>query len=83
MPHQQFSAKERDNESGLDYFLARYYSGAQGRFTSPDPGPYKLEDPRTFNRYAYVNNNPLKYIVPSGKEAQYVIDEKRRRSLFT
>ena len=33
---QQFSGKERDNETGLDYFGARYYSSAQGRFTSPD-----------------------------------------------
>jgi RHS repeat-associated protein len=34
---QQFTSKERDNETGLDYFGARYYSSAQGRFTSPDP----------------------------------------------
>ena len=59
---QKFTGKERDAElasstmQGLDYFGARYFSGAQGRFTSPDPGPYKLEDPQTFNRYAYVNN---------------------------
>ena len=32
---QKFTGKERDNESGLDFFEARYYSGAQGRFTSP------------------------------------------------
>jgi len=33
---QKFTSKERDNETGLDYFLARYYSSTQGRFTSPD-----------------------------------------------
>jgi len=33
----QFTSKERDNETGLDYFGARYYSSTQGRFTSPDP----------------------------------------------
>ncbi|MGH9931723.1 MAG: RHS repeat-associated core domain-containing protein, partial [Pyrinomonadaceae bacterium] len=33
---QKFTQKERDNETGLDYFLARYYSSTQGRFTSPD-----------------------------------------------
>ena len=33
---QQFTSKERDGETGLDYFLARYYSSTQGRFTSPD-----------------------------------------------
>ncbi len=74
----RISGKERDVETGLDYFGARYYSGPQGRFTSPDLGAYKLEDPQTFNRYAYVNNNPLKYIDPTGKEAEYVIDEKKK-----
>ncbi len=42
---QKFTQKERDNETGLDYFLARYYSSTQGRFTSPDEftgGPDEL-----------------------------------------
>jgi RHS repeat-associated protein len=42
---QKFTLKERDNETGLDYFLARYYSNMQGRFTSPDEftgGPTEL-----------------------------------------
>ena len=34
---QKFTGKERDQETGLDYFIARYDSSAQGRFTSPDP----------------------------------------------
>jgi RHS repeat-associated protein len=37
---EKFTSKERDAESGLDYFGARYFSGAQGRFTSPDPLPW-------------------------------------------
>jgi RHS repeat-associated protein len=44
---QKFTSKERDIETGLDYFLARYYSSAQGRFTSPDEftgGPDELFD---------------------------------------
>ncbi len=43
--NQKFTQKERDNETGLDYFLARYYSSTQGRFTSPDEfsgGPTEL-----------------------------------------
>ena len=51
---------------GLDYFGARYYSAAQGRFTTPDwlelPNrvPYAdLSDPQTLNLYAYVRNSPL------------------------
>jgi RHS repeat-associated protein len=62
------SGKERDGESGLDYFLARYYSGAQGRFTSPDPenaGAFP-DDPQSWNAYAYARNNPLKYTDPMG-----------------
>src|SRR6185369_14738756 len=42
---QQFAEKERDFETGLDYFEARYYSSTQGRFTSPDEfkgGPQEL-----------------------------------------
>ncbi len=42
---QKFTSKERDTETGLDYFIARYYSSTQGRFTSPDEfkgGPEEL-----------------------------------------
>ncbi|MGD0500206.1 MAG: RHS repeat-associated core domain-containing protein [Bryobacteraceae bacterium] len=53
---------------GLDYFGARYFSGAQGRFTSPDPllASARLEDPQTWNRYAYARNNPLRFTDPEG-----------------
>jgi RHS repeat-associated protein len=61
-----FTGKERDSESGNDYFGARYYSSTMGRFMSPDwsakvtPVPYaKLGDPQTLNLYAYVGYNPL------------------------
>ena len=33
----EFTGEERDAETGLDYFGARYFTGAQGRFTTPDP----------------------------------------------
>ena len=45
MNYSFLTQKERDNETGLDYFLARYYSSTQGRFTSPDEfsgGPDEL-----------------------------------------
>ena len=62
------TGKERDAETGLDYFGARYYSGAQGRFTSPDPllSSGRPDDPQSWNRYAYVGNNPLRFIDPLG-----------------
>jgi RHS repeat-associated protein len=65
---QKFTQKERDNESGLDYFLARYYSSAQGRFTSPDePLTDQWQgDPQSWNLYVYVRNNPLLFTDPTG-----------------
>lgn len=57
---QKFTQKERDNETGLDYFIARYYASAQGRFTSADNVAYsKAVDPQTWNQYAYCRNGPL------------------------
>jgi hypothetical protein len=52
----------------LDYFVARYYSAAQGRFTSPDPllTSGRIENPQTWNRYNYVLANPLKFSDPLG-----------------
>lgn len=64
----QFTGKERDAETGLDYFGARYFSAAQGRFTSPDrPFADQIpEDPQSWNLYVYVRNNPLRYTDPTG-----------------
>jgi RHS repeat-associated protein len=64
----KFTGKERDAETGLDYFGARYFSGAQGRFTSPDPENLGsiLGDPQSWNGYAYGRNNPLKFTDPFG-----------------
>jgi RHS repeat-associated protein len=66
----QFTGKERDAETGLDYFGARYFSGAQGRFTSPDPlmASARTSEPQSWNRYAYAFNNPLKYTDPNGMD---------------
>ena len=68
---QKFTGKERDAETGLDFFESRYFSSAQGRFTSPDVmmgKPEWLVDPQRWNRCAYVRNNPLKYIDPNGED---------------
>jgi RHS repeat-associated protein len=60
--------KERDAETGLDYFGARYFSAAQGRFASPDPllNSGRPWEPQSWNRYAYVLNNPLRFTDPIG-----------------
>ncbi len=70
---QKFTLKERDNETGLDYFLARYHSSTQGRFTSPD-APFAdqfANNPQSWNLYAYVRNNPLVMVDPTGRFGDY------------
>jgi len=82
----KFTGKERDTETGLDYFGARYDASNLGRFMSPDeftggpvsaygppdpapPGalPYAdITNPQSLNKYAYVYNNPLRYVDPTG-----------------
>jgi RHS repeat-associated protein len=65
---QKFTGYERDDETGLDYAQARYYSSLIGRFTSPDPllSSGKPLQPQSWNRYSYVLNNPLKFVDPKG-----------------
>jgi RHS repeat-associated protein len=65
---QKFTAHERDTETGLDYMKARYYQSLQGRFTSADPLLASGENrrPQSWNRYAYVLNNPLRLLDPTG-----------------
>ena len=78
-PTVRFTGKERDAETGLDYFGARYFSGAQGRFTSTDPlnvpnlqrlhpeqFTHFIGDPQNWNAYSYALNNPLANTDPDG-----------------
>ena len=67
----KFTSYERDDETGLDFAQARYYSSSQGRFISPDPighvGAHQ-DDPQSWNLYAYVRGNPLAFTDPTGLE---------------
>jgi RHS repeat-associated protein len=67
-----FTGKERDTESGLDNFGARYFGSSTGRFQSPDPGNAGAmnDDPQSWNAYAYARNNPLLYGDPDGQKYQ-------------
>ena len=78
-----------DAETGLDYFGARYFSAAQGRFTTVDPMNHPSEsqlgehgflaEPQRWNKYAYALNNPLRNIDPDGYETQATLDDKAVR----
>jgi RHS repeat-associated protein len=68
---QIYDGTAADRLVGLDYFGARYFSAAQGRFTSPDPLWIKIDrllDPQRLNLYAYGRNNPLKFGDPTGMD---------------
>jgi len=63
----QYTAKELEAATGLYYYGARYHNPAIGRFMSPDPAGADPTNPQSWNRYAYVLNNPMKYVDPDGK----------------
>ena len=68
--YQRFTGQERDSETGMDFFQARYFGSALGRFISPDD-PFAgqdVSDPQSWNLYSYVLNNPLRYTDPDGHE---------------
>ena len=75
----KFTGKERDAESGLDNFGARYDSSSIGRFMSPDPlyiEAHRLADPQRLNLYAYVRNNPVNLTDPTGLDVALKCDTK-------
>lgn len=61
-----FTGKERDAESGNDYFEARYNGSSMGRMLSPDPVGGDMTNPQSLNKYAYALNNPLRFTDPTG-----------------
>jgi len=83
----QFTGYERDTETELDFAQARFYSPTIGRFTVPDEiiNDSVLQDPQSWNKYAYVRNNPIVIVDPTGKKAEYIItvDEKNKRITVT
>ena len=65
----KFTGKDRDWETGLDFFGARYMSSAQGRFTSPDSlfADQRPGFPESWNLYSYVRNNALVSVDRDGR----------------
>jgi RHS repeat-associated protein len=66
LPAQRFTGQERDGEAGLDHFNARAMLTRVGRFNRLDPAGGMPTDPQSWNRYAYVSNNPIGFNDPTG-----------------
>jgi RHS repeat-associated protein len=68
-PYFGFTGQNQDTVAGTYDFLYREYNPTQGRWISPDPAGLSAAnfgDPQSFNRYAYVANNPLSFTDPQG-----------------
>ncbi|NMC98718.1 MAG: RHS repeat-associated core domain-containing protein, partial [Bacteroidales bacterium] len=71
----KFTAKERDEETGYDYFGARYYDNEGPIWLSVDPMAHKYP---SWSPYAAFFNNPIYYIDPDGKEGIGAVDHKNK-----
>ena len=69
-----FTGKQEDKATGLSYFGARWYDPVLGRFTGIDPVGFQEDNIHSFNRYAYANNNPYKFVDPDGRVAETALD---------
>jgi RHS repeat-associated protein len=70
----RYTGQREEAGLGLYYYGARWYDPALGRFVQADTIVPNPGDPQAFDRYAYVNNNPLKYIDPSGHTGKAIHD---------
>src|SRR3989344_1174736 len=62
-----YTGQENDLESGFMDYGARQYDARFSRFIQPDPVISDIYNPQNLNRYAYVLNNPYKYVDPDGR----------------
>ncbi|MGB5101698.1 MAG: RHS repeat-associated core domain-containing protein, partial [Steroidobacteraceae bacterium] len=69
-----FAGKVQDVTTGLSYFGARFYDPGIGRFMAVDPAEFNGDNLHSFNRYAYANNNPYKFVDPDGRLADIILD---------
>jgi RHS repeat-associated protein len=68
-----FAGKPYDGNTGLSYMGARYYDPVIGRFMGIDPKGFDEGNLHSFNRYAYANNNPFKFVDPDGRAAAAIV----------
>jgi RHS repeat-associated protein len=78
---QKFATYERDDESGLDFAQARFYSDSLGRYFSSDPllDSARLLEGDSWNRYIYVSNNPIRYNDSKGEQKQGIENSQSQK----
>jgi RHS repeat-associated protein len=64
-----YTGKLEETRTGIQYFGARWYEPELGRFLSVDPLQFRDDNLFSFNRYAYANGNPYKYVDPDGRDS--------------
>ncbi len=62
-----YTGKLQEPDLGIQNFGARWYDPRIGRFLAIDPAGFDPQNPQSFNRYAYANNNPYRYVDPNGE----------------
>ena len=68
-----YTGKEHDDDTDLTYFGARYYDSNIGQFMGMDPAGFSEDNPQSFNRYTYANNNPYKFVDSDGEASVWVV----------
>ena len=71
-----FTGHVHDADTGLTYMQQRYYDPVAGRFLSIDPVVTDANTGESFNRYAYANNSPYKFVDPDGRDVVFSVDPK-------
>ncbi|MGQ0594225.1 MAG: RHS repeat domain-containing protein [Gammaproteobacteria bacterium] len=69
-----YTGKLEEPDLGIQNFGARWYDPRIGCFLTIDPAGFDPQNPQSFNRYAYANNNPYRYVDPDGRWAETAID---------
>ncbi|QDH21604.1 polymorphic toxin-type HINT domain-containing protein [Saccharibacillus brassicae] len=69
-----YSGEFWDEDTGLQYLRSRWYDPSIGRFIQEDTFEGYVNRPSSLNPYTYVENNPLKYVDPSGHFLDTIYD---------
>ncbi|MHB9095751.1 MAG: glycoside hydrolase family protein, partial [Eubacteriales bacterium] len=77
-----YTGEQYDEESNLLYLRARYYEPETGRFLSRDTYEGELENPLSRHMYAYVGNNSVNYVDPTGNIRFFINDKEITEGFF-